>query len=201
VSIPWILVVAALWATVALLGLILLGTLRRILPIVEQAERSLAADAARAGPGGLTDGTTVPPFTAVSVGGATYTELDLRDERTVVLFIGATCRACEPLIEGLENGFVPDLGVRLVTVVENADFARELARSAEVTVLIDELRSLALAFDSHIVPHAFVVEDGRVRSSGRPNTWDSVRLLVEAGEAEGGGGQFESAAAAAASDA
>lgn len=196
---PWILAFVALWATVVLLGLIVLGTLRRILPVIERAEARLAV-ATSAGPGGLTEGASVPPFTVQSIDGETFTEFDLDDTRTVVLFIGTSCVACERLVDDLENGLAPDLGARLVVVSESAESARRLSGSADVTVLVDDDRSVAGAFESQIVPHVFVVEDGTVLASGRPNTWDGMRRLL-VGAVEGGGRQSETAAAAAASEA
>jgi peroxiredoxin len=185
VSTPWIAAFCALTAIVVLLALIVLGTLRRLAPLFERAEASLAAAAASASPGALPTGAKVPPFAAASVDGANFTEFDLRRTRTVLLFLGASCPACERLVQGLENGDAPELDARLMAVSPNADEASRLARSMQVTVVVDNDRSVARAFESEIVPHAFVIEDGRVLASGRPNGWDEVEALLE--DAEKGG--------------
>jgi cytochrome oxidase Cu insertion factor (SCO1/SenC/PrrC family) len=124
VTTPWIITFVALWAIVILLALIVLGTLRRVIPLLESAEESLAAGRASLGPGGLPVGARVPPFTAHSIGGSPFTELDLRDTTTVALFIGTSCPACEQLVDDLENDLAPELNARLVVVSESAESAR-----------------------------------------------------------------------------
>lgn len=191
-STPWITAFIVLCGVVLLLGLIVLGTLRRLAPLIEQAEASLAAAAERAAPRALPAGASVPPFAAETLDGATFSELDLRGSRTVVLFVGAACAACERLVDALENGYAPHLDARLVTVTESAEEARRFARSAHVTVVVDEERSIAAAFESEIVPHAFVVDEGTVLTSGRPNDWDGVKALLMSTE-KGGDHQADAA--------
>jgi hypothetical protein len=191
-SAPWIVAFIALWATVLVFGLIVLGTLRRLAPLIERAEASLAAAQERAAPRALPVGESVPTFLAETVDGATFTDADLREARTVVLFLGASCSACGHLVRDVELGQPPDLGSRLVIVSDRIDEARRFARSPDVTVVFDLDRSLAEAFESEIVPHAFVVENGMVLASGRPNTWDGMRDLI--GARKGGDHQPDIAA-------
>lgn len=192
---PWIAVVVALWTFVVMLGLIMLGTLRRIAPILERAEARLAQTPSIMG---LPVGATVPSFAAEDVGGGTFTDADLLGATATVLFLGSSCKACESFVGDLESGRAPDLGVRLVTVVADLEAARALAQSPEVVVVIDEERSLARAFESNIVPQTFVVDEhGRVRASGKPNDWEGVRHLLTI--AEGGDSRTHVAAASVAS--
>lgn len=192
---PWIAVVVALWAFVVVLGLIMLGTLRRIAPILERAEARVAETPSITG---LPLGATVPSFAAEDVGGGAFTKADLLGATAAVLFLGSSCKACESFVRDLETGRAPDLRVRLVTVVADPDTARTLAQSREVVVVIDKERSLARAFESNIVPQTFVVDEhGRVRASGKPNDWDGVRHLLTI--AEGGDSRTHVAAASVAS--
>lgn len=182
----WLVAFVALWALVVLIGLVVLGTLRRITLLLEAAEASFGA-AARASLGGLSVGSMVPVFAAQTVDGRVFfAEVDLEEERTGVLFLSRSCEACQVLADDLSRGFVPgDLGARLVVVSEDGTTAREFARSAEVTVLVDENREVAEAFDARIVPRAFIVVQQRVvLAAGRPNDWDTLRRLV----ATAGGG-------------
>lgn len=143
---------------------------------------------------GLPLGATVPSFAAEDVGGATFTEADLRGSTSVVLFLGSSCGACERFVRDLQAGGVPELGARLVTVAIDSDSRRELSQSAE-TVVVDENRSVARAFESNLVPQTFIVDEhGTVLASGRPNDWDGVRHLVAT--AKGGDRQSDVAAAA-----
>lgn len=192
---PWIAVVVALWMFVVVLGLIMLGTLRRIAPILEQAEARLAETPSITG---LPLGATVPSFAAREVGGGAFTDADLLGATAAVLFLGASCKACESFVRDLESGRAPDLGLRLVTVVADPATAHTLAQSREVVVVIDEERSLARAFESNIVPQTFVIDEhGRVRASGKPNDWEGVRHLLTI--AEGGDSRTHVAAASVAS--
>jgi hypothetical protein len=180
-SAPWIAAFLALCGFVVLLGLIVLGTLRRIAPLLERAEAALATGPQRA-PGGLRSGARVPPFAGKVVDGSTFTEQDLLRRRAVVLFVGASCAACERLIIDLEAGRIPDLSSRLFVVSEYADEAERFAPSAEVTVVVDPQRSIAKAFESEVVPNAYVVEDGTILASGRPNDWEAIETLISTQE-------------------
>lgn len=191
----WIVAFAALWALVVIVGLIVLGMLRRLLPLIERAEAALSA-AAEISHGGLPDGATVPPFTATEVGGSTFTEADLEGGRTIALFVSPSCRACEGLVADLKEGHVPDLGVALVAVSDDRDQAGEFKRSRSIRVLVQDGRSLADIFASNVTPHAFVIgEERRIEASGIPSDWGSLRRLAGGAE-KGGSSESEIAAAA-----
>jgi peroxiredoxin len=191
----WIAAFIALWAFVVVLALLVLGTLRRIVPVIERSEEVIASAAKRLAIGGLPPGTTVPPFTGDEIGGAKFTELDLRGSTTIVLFLGSGCRACEHLVRDLELKQAPEVGARLVVVSGSPAEARLLASSADVTVLVDEERELARAFESAVAPHAFVIDEyGVVVSSGVPSDWNDVQHL---GSTTGGGDRRPNIAAAA----
>lgn len=194
----WIAAFVALWALVVVLGLLVLGTLRRLAPLIERVDVSLhaaATDSIR----GLQPGATPSPFMAESIDGLVFTEVDLRGSTTVVLFLGSTCGACERLAEDLESGSVPGLGARLLVVADRLDWAHALAGSAQVTVLVDEHRSLARAFETRVVPQAFVVDEhGTVLAGGRTSDWDGIRDLL-ASVAKGGGRESDVTAAVVAS--
>jgi peroxiredoxin len=189
---PWIAAFLTLWIVVSLVALLTLGVLRRVTPVLEQAENRLAD--LRAHPSGLHPGTTVPSFSVSELNGGTFTNSDLYGSTTIVLFVGAACRACERFVRDLRNNDVPDLGARLVAVTENAEEARELA-SASARAVIQEAQSLSLLFKSDRFPHVFVVDaKARVVASGWPNDWEGVRALVPSVR-EGGDRASEIAAA------
>jgi hypothetical protein len=192
---PWIFAFVALWVLVVLLGLLVLGTVRRATLVIEAAEANLGA-AARASLGGLPVGSNVPAFSAPIVGsGAAFTQVDLQGGVAGVVFLSRSCEACEELAGGLARGRVPrTLGVRLIVVTDEPQSAAAFARSAEATIVIDEEREVAHAFDVRIVPRAFVVGDGGVvLAVGRPNDWGELHRLIA--EAEGGDRQAHLTAA------
>ena len=176
---PWIVAFVALSGLVVLVGLLVLGTLRQLTPLIERSQEIISSAARSMAIGGLAPGAAVPSFTAEEINGATFTEVDLLGEPTIVVFLESGCEACEHLVGDLQHGRVPDLGLRLVVVSSDLDEARRLARSTEVTALVDHERSVARAFQSAVSPQAFVVdEQAMVLASGTSNEWDELRRLV-----------------------
>lgn len=188
-SAAWIVAYVALSVLVLLVGLLVLGTLRRLAPLLERTEARLADVAHDLTPQGLAPGEAVPPFEVKRHDGSTFTDADLRGASSLVLFLGVDCRACERLIDDVERSRVPDLGVPVVVATASADQARKLATDPRVEVLIQRGRELSRAFESNVTPHAFVVDArGIVLASGTPNDWERLRLLaveaIKGGEAD-----------------
>jgi AhpC/TSA family len=186
VTAPWIVSFVALWVLVVVLALLVLGTLRRIAPLLERLESQHSGATADAAPRGLVRGTRVPDFEAVRADGGRFETSDLRGSESFVLFLSESCRACARFLRRLERDRVPDLSAELVVVVEDAALARRLDRAAGVTVLVQRDREIAGAFDSNVHPHAFVLDaNGLVLGSGTPNDWARLERLREAA-VEGG---------------
>lgn len=189
----WIAAFAALCTVVVVLALIVLGTLRRLLPVIEQAEAALAA---RTSHGGLERGALVPAFAADEIRGSVFTEADLEGERSVVLFLSPSCKACEGLVADLKAGSVPDLGAPLVVLSDDRRQADEFVVTPAVTVVVQNERSVADVFDSNVTPHAFVIGARReVEASGITSDWKSLRRLLEEVPTEGGDNSEMAAAA------
>jgi len=198
VTTPWIAAFLGLSATVVILGLLVLGMLRRLAPLLERTEQVLSGAERRMALGGLPPGATVPEFVAERSDGGAFTARELSESTTILLFVDSDCKACEQLVADLMHGRVPDLGVPLVVVSDDRAEAQTLARSTDVTVLIDQDRSLAASFDTRATPQAFVLSYGTVRSSATPNTWESMSSLL-ASTTRGGDRETDTAAAAVAS--
>jgi hypothetical protein len=179
----WLAAFVALWVLTIFIGLVVLGTLRRITPLIEVAEAT-ASSAATASLGGLPIGSRVPAFTAETIDGDVFTEMRLETGRSAVLFLNRSCEACERLADDLARGDVPqDVGVPLIVVSEDATSASEFLHSDRVTVIIDKNREVADAFDVRLVPRAFILGERRVvLAAGRPNDWDGLRRLNRTGE-------------------
>lgn len=190
----WIAAFVALWILVILLALVLLGMLRRVAPLLERAEATLR-DAARATLRGLRPGEAVPAFVAEELGGGTFTDSDLRGSTTIVLFLNTGCSSCELLAADIEAARVPDLGVPLVVIADEADEAARFAEGGQARVLLQQNGSVARVFESDRTPHAFVIDEtGRVVVSGSPNNWDVMVSLLE-GVERGGDRELDVAAA------
>ncbi len=190
----WIAAFAALAALVVLLSLVVLGTLRRITPLIERAEATIRETSEQASRAGLRLGSLVPAFAATEIGGRSFTDLDLPESRILLLFVGSSCAACDKLVGDLQSRRIPELEARLVIVADDAEEAPAFAAPG-VTVLTQVDHSVAQSFESDRIPHAFVIDQGRILASGWPNDWKGLRELLA--EAEKGGGRNANTAAAA----
>jgi hypothetical protein len=186
VTTPWIIAFSVLSTVVVLLGFLVLGTLRRVLPMLADAEAAISIASRNARLGGLPEGVVVPPFVETTLDGGTFTDSDLRGSLSAVLFVGAGCTACASLVADIESNSVPDhLGARLV-VVSDEDEAHRFT-DAQVTAVVQHKRSLARTFESDRTPHVFVVgPDGRIVGRGWPNDWSGIAELVAHGRKEDG---------------
>jgi hypothetical protein len=194
---PWIVTFVALWLLVVMIGLLVLGTLRRIVPILERLESYTPAMSADALPRGLPLGASVPEFEGERATGGQFGPSDLRGSPSFVLFLSDECRPCARFVRDLAKGRVPELGAKLVVVVDDASLADQFALAQGVTVLVQQERELADAFDSNVTPHAFALDaDAIVLGSGTPNDWTRLRHL---GQPAAKGGENESTFVAAAS--
>jgi peroxiredoxin len=180
VSGAWIAAFLVLAVLVALLGLLVLGTLRRISLVLERAESHLAATSGAVGPGGLEPGSPLPRFEVATVEGATLTDADLRGKASIFVFVRRGCPACLPLIDQLKGGEAARLGLQLVAVAEEEALADELASAAGVTAIPQPDRSLASAFQTTATPHAFAITaSGLIAESGFPNSVEQLEVLAE----------------------
>lgn len=194
---PWIVAFVALWLLVVVIGLLVLGALRRIVPILERLESYTPPVSVDALPRGLPRGTRIPEFEAERAGGGQFGTSDLRGSPSFVLFLSEECRPCARFIRDLARDRVPELGGKLVVVADNASLAHQFAPAQGLTVLVQRDREIADVFESNVTPHAFALDaDAMVLGGGTPNDWTRLRHL---GQPAAKGGESESTVVAAAS--
>lgn len=195
----WIVAYSVLAVTVLGVGVLALGMLRRLIPVVERSQEVLAAVARTMTVGGLPIGTAIPSFKVRDVRGNWITTNDLRGSPAVILFIDSSCDACDTLLAELRQGGDQIEDSHLMIVVSDRRDAAGLSNTAGVTVVVDEERSLAGAFRSVVIPHAFSIDEhGIVLASGTPNDSEDLRRLVSARD-EGGDRDTDLVAASATS--
>jgi hypothetical protein len=176
---PWVVAFVALWALVVMVALLVLGTLRRLTPILANVESMLAMAGTTARASGLDVGAFVPAFAAETTKGEILTDDDLAASPTVVLFVDASCRACDSIVAGLEAGRPVMPGIRLVVVGEQMGEGRQLTADPDVTVVqAGSALAMASAFASERTPEAFVIIDGRVAAKGLTSDLDQLLRLV-----------------------
>lgn len=185
----WIVAYMILLTVVVLMGILLVGTLRRISPLLEQAEAKLRLMPSELAPAGLPPGTAVPHFESQGLDGSAFGASDLRGTPSVVLFVDADCEPCRGLVAELKRYGVDDVDTRVVAVVDNPSDGASLRAIPGVTVIRQAEREVARVFQSSVTPQAFVVDaTGVVVESGNPNSLEDLRELVrrhERGERRG----------------
>jgi thiol-disulfide isomerase/thioredoxin len=181
----WIFAFALLASVVVVLALVVVGTLRRIAIVLEEAESRLSsAQALDLQPEGLSVGAEIGPFEGRRADGGRFADSDLVGTESIVLFLSSDCPPCRTLANDLgEPEAASELGVRVVAVLDETDRDGRIAQRVQrgATVVYQSERSVARAFGSNATPHAFLVDgDGVVVARGTPNTIDGLVELAEA---------------------
>jgi AhpC/TSA family len=194
VTAPWIVALCLLAACVLLTALIVLGALRRISAVLEQAEarlRDLPA-VASSGPGGLEIGATLPAFEADRLGGVPVTDEQLRGTPATILFLSASCPPCAALARDLRRH--PSHDESVYVVVSGPHDVEQLRLTEAQQVLIQRDGQLSEAFKTTATPHAFVFNSaGVLVAAGTPNSGAALRRLAAPVLGEGGGAPGEEA--------
>ena len=184
---PWIVVLCLLSACVLLTGLIVLGALRRISSVLEQAEARLrdVPVAASPGPGGLEIGATLPSFQADRLGGDSITDGDLRGSPATILFLSAACPPCATLARDVRRQ--RNRSEPVYVVVNDLNDATQLRLTEAQHVLIQRDGQLSEAFKTSATPHAFVFNSaGVLVAVGTPNSGAALDRLARPVLEEGG---------------
>lgn len=186
-SLPWIIAFALLTLCVLVTAALVLGTLRRISGVLEQAEVRLrdVTLMGGSGPAGLEPGASLPTFRAETLDRDLVTDADLRGAPAVLLFLSSDCPPCRALAHELRRR--SDVGIHLYVVLGRIDEARELRLTGLENILLQGDGQLSQAFKTRATPHAFVFDAaGALVAAGTPNTYDHLRNLTR-GVLEGGG--------------
>lgn len=174
----WIVAFTGLSLLVALTVLALVGTLRRISSVLEQAEEYLRTFSPQLR--GLPPGAPVPEFEAETEEGARFSAADLQGTASVVLFLSSGCPPCRMLAAELSPSAVGELSSELHIVLTHRSEADELGLAEKLSVIYQDNRELSRAFQSNATPHAFAVDaSGTVVASGTPSSLSQLREIAE----------------------
>jgi hypothetical protein len=152
---PWIAAIVAQWVVIVLLAAVQIGTLRRVLPIIESAAVGLARAPV------VLAGTALPEFEATLLDGTIVTAGQLVGRPFVLLFVSQGCRPCERLLRQLADGaFVAgDVPVHLVV---DRDRREGLPVPNGVTPLLEREDAVSRALQVDVTPLAVSVDGGGV---------------------------------------
>jgi hypothetical protein len=185
---PWIAAFVALSVVVLLMGIAVLGSLRRLLPILETAQTHRHDPLANQGPGGLPRGQKVPSFQVVHPSGSPVDSIELEGRPTIYLFLSESCHPCHTLLAEIKHADELGMAVDLVALVDDSVETPKLSFPPGINVFYDRDRAAWQAFQANAFPSAFAVDaTGRVVDGAICGTLEELRAparqLREGGEA------------------
>jgi len=182
VSTLWIASYVVLWMIVALLTVVMVGTLRQ-LGIIQL--RFGSDPGALITPEGLDRGTEAPRFEGVDVRTQQRIRLDaLRGHPSVVVFLSPTCSSCGDLAPHLNDLARERQGEINVVAVCAADetTSREFAQQVKLRtpVLADPTNAIGASYGVQHTPFAFLLDpSATILIRGVVNTWPQLDALLE----------------------
>jgi hypothetical protein len=177
VSWPWVVAFVLLWLTLLAVAVVLLGLLRRIVPVLERAEQTIG----QGGPLdlGLSPGSTVGSFPVSRVDGEPATFPELLETTSIALLLEASCEPCRHLLADLRESR-DAVEVPLKVLLEDTAEARKLVDGVPVDVLYVRDRAAARAFQTSATPHAFTVDpEGLVLEKRVPSGLGDLRAMAD----------------------
>ncbi len=158
-NVIWVALFAALWLAVVLLGLVVLGLLRRILPLLERME-ARTEPAFSTSLEGVPTGTTLAPFQVRAGDSTDVSSIELFARDALVLFLESGCGPCEALAPELED--VRELqGLPLIIFLDDTPGGWAFPITG-VSTFYQSDRTASRAFGSIATPQAFIVRRGGV---------------------------------------
>jgi thiol-disulfide isomerase/thioredoxin len=176
---PWIVALLSLWAIVLLIGLVLVGLMRRTSGVLDEAESRLREVHHERLPGGLAPGTSVPPIELKNASGSSFSLAWLHGRPSIILFMATDCPPCESLLAELSRSDFDSVGVGLFVIVEDSPEGRSLRLSDKATCLYQSDHEAFRAFRTSVTPHAFAIDAaGRITETMVPNSLNDLQRLA-----------------------
>lgn len=175
---PWVIAFVGLWIFVLVLGVIVLGLVRRVSTFLETAEsRALGLDVP-ADFGGLVPGDQVPRFEVWERDGTKVDSSALVAAPVVLLFIDPGCGPCEDLARLMEASGQWSDGTRYVIITEDTEDATTFRFPPGATVLYQRGRSVSTAFKNIAAPQAFALAGNVVVGKAVPESIEALSRLA-----------------------
>lgn len=180
---PWIAVVVVLWVVVVVLGVVVLGLLRRVGDVLAAVEARLQQPVASVS-NGLPVGARVPRFEAVTESGETVSSGRLGVGGVYVL-LRSGCGPCDGLVGELAGLADPLAGVRLVLVGDDTVEQRDRLAGVDAVRVYQREGQVSRAFACTAVPYAFAVDGdgdgdgGVVVAAGAADRLSQLRALAD----------------------
>jgi hypothetical protein len=173
---PWIALVISLTVLVMTLAVLVLGLMRRVVPLLEsEGHRHYGL-----GLSGLAPGDTVPPFEAREPDGTVLASDRLLERSRVLLFMSASCQPCRTVAADLRTK--PEAAaLPLLVVLPDEPQSHQMDLPASAPVVFERDRAASDAFRNSAVPHAYAVDAAGVVIRAAPvQGLDDLRALADA---------------------
>lgn len=185
-SAPWIAAFVALWISLLLLAVILLGVLRRITGVLERAEAAISDAGGGIDLGGVAPGSVVSPFELRDADGRTVTSAEVITEPTILVFMSSRCGPCKALSRELGGAGATIDGLAFFVVMDDSDDGRRFTVPPSVPIVYQLDGAVSAIFQQRSTPQAFVIDQGGfVLDRAIPNSLEDLRSL--AAKQKGGG--------------
>lgn len=179
---PFYLSYAVLWTMVILLSSVLVGLVRAVYRLQQEAS---AAGLARSN--GHMRGRLAPKFSGIGVSGEPIQSSDFAGRLTGLLFVGPECSACEMTLSDLDALKTKTEHNLVVVCRADHDECTELSNRYGLTnpVVVDRDLAISDLFEITGVPTAVLIgEDGHITSYGHPLGREGLQQLLAGEPAE-----------------
>ena len=178
--------IVTLWIVVALLALIVLGILKRVAPLLIQAEKLVRQGQDSSGGDGLPLGALVPEFELIDAEGEAVRPGQSLALPAVFLFVHKGCEPCEDLVAALSERADSFAGTRLCVVAAGDPDEFSALQVRGFSVFGQSEGEAWKAFDNKEFPNAFAVdEDSRIVGKMEMDTVTELERLVREADAYG----------------
>lgn len=181
---PWIVAFVALWATLAVVAAIVIGVLRRVIPLLEASMAQSIGELSDLSRISLLS--QVPDFRLLDANGS-ETSLGVSvTEISLIVLTSSTCGPCQLLLNELDRLAEPVDGMLPILVItDQSDEAHQGRATAAYNVFVDIDRSAKGAFQTSATPYAFTVSGSLVLLEKRvPNSIGDLREMSRSQKSE-----------------
>src|SRR6266849_2024638 len=179
--------IVILWLFVAVLGFLLLGTLRALGLLTWRLEQLEATTPKRLGRDGLKPGKKAPDFSLPSADGKEVALHDFAGRKVLLVFTQSGCSPCQKIVPELNRlaavGRIANPSHPQVLVVNNGDLEATRQWSAEVAarfpVLAQDEFSISKKYEVFATPFAFLIDaKGVIASKGIINNRQHIGYVL-----------------------
>jgi hypothetical protein len=178
--------VGALWIVVLVLAVLVLGILRRIIPLLTRAESILSQGQDEQGTDGLPIGEQVPEFELIDAEGEVVRPGQSLPLPAVFLFVQQGCEPCQDLVAALSERAESFAGTRLCIIAAGEPDDYNALRARGLFVFGQSEGQALRAFDNNEFPNAFAVDqDAKIVGKMTMDSVADLERLVREADAYG----------------